>query len=100
MQDYFFIRENYIPYNPNISEKAYKALNSLFKGFIYLLPVLIYIYYKYKGKKYKEEIKTIEDIRRIEKKNFKRNLLMNILQFCLFTFFAIKIYWYYTPNND
>ena len=96
----FFMRDSYLINEPFISEKGYKAINLLFKAFFYLSPLFIYLFYKYKGKKTRKKIKSIEDIEKLEEDRYNNSIVMGVINAMLFIFLAIRIYWFYKPTNS
>ena len=97
----FFIRENYIDIDPLLSEKSYKAITYIFQALVYLSPLFIFLYYYYyENKDGSEVINSIDDIKKLEKKRYYYNIIKGIIQAFIYILFAIRIYWFYSPNNS
>jgi len=99
MQDVFFMRDNYLNIDPLFSEKSIKALTYIFQALVYLSPLLLFLYYKYKGQNPRTVINTLDDIENMEKKKYKMSIFKGIGMAILYILFAIRIYWFYQPNN-
>lgn len=97
----FFVRDTYINVEPLFSEKSIKAFNYIFNALVYLSPLLIFLYYYYyKKSDGSEVINNIEDIQKLEKKRYYYNILKGVGLAIVYILFAIRVYWFYAPNNS
>mgnify|MGYP006422739597 CR=1 FL=1 len=101
MSEMFFMRDTYINIDPIFSEKSLKALTHVFNALIYLLPLILFLYYRYFKKNDGFEIITsIENIQQLEKKRYYNNILKGVGLAVVSIIFAVRIYWFYTPSNS
>ena len=96
----FYMRDSYLIDEPFISEKGYKAINLFIKALFYLAPVIVFLYYKYKGKKNRKKITSIEEIDKIEEDKYYNSLFMGTINAMLFIFLAVRVYWFYKPTDS
>jgi len=101
MTDMFFIRDSYINVDPIFSQKAVKAATHVFNALVYLSPLILFLYYYYYKKSEGYEIvNSVEDVQKLEKKRYYYNILKGIGLASVSILFAIRIYWFYAPNNS
>lgn len=101
MTSNFFTRDTYLYIDPFFSEKGSKAITMVFQALIYLSPLIIFLYYKFfKKTEGYEKINSIEDVQELEKKRYRINIIKGIIQAVIFILLAIRVYWYYAPNNS
>tara|TARA_B100001248_G_C27318442_1_gene425557 strand:+ start:56 stop:481 length:426 start_codon:yes stop_codon:yes gene_type:complete len=96
----FFIRDTYINIDPFFSEKGIKALNHIFNALVNLSPLLIFLYYYYfKKHDGSAVINSVDDVQKLEKKRYYMSIIKGVGLALLYFLFAIRVYWYYAPNN-
>lgn len=101
MSETFFMRDTYINIDPLFSEKSLKALTQVFNALVYLSPLILFLYYRYfKKNDGFEVITSIEDVQKLEKKRYYYNILKGVGLAVVSILFAIRIYWFYAPNNS
>ena len=101
MSEMFFMRDTYINIDPLFSEKSLKALTQVFNALVYLSPLILFLYYRYfKKNDGFEVITSVEDVQKLEKKRYYYNILKGVGLAVVSILFAIRIYWFYAPNNS
>ena len=89
---------NFIYNLKSISENKTDGIINLIKSFVFIIPSLFYLY-KFYIKKKKKKFKNIDDINDYINKQEKSNAFSGLIQGIVFIIIAIKMYYFFKPNN-
>lgn len=94
----YSINTNNLVITPKYTENQIDAITNFIKAIAIILPP-IYILYKYFYKKEKKTFTSLDDVSDHVNNQVLTDAIAKIIQGLTFLFFAVKLYYFFKPNN-